>query len=190
MAAVTRTRGKTEMPRKSKTEVLPPTRHAAVPDMRAILDKLVEKKVVEIMSKDRDALFRPYFQSKRVADEIRKNQTVSERKKWGQYFKKWGCDVCGTKESSHVGLGRCSACYLRTERRLKKIMAESAGTKAAVPVFGDRLGDAAREALRPAAALPPEKRMDLETIARKALRPIWKALPRGNKRRTSAMLTE
>jgi hypothetical protein len=176
------------MPRKTKTEVLPPARHAAVANMRAILDKLVEEKIAEILSSGQDTLFQPYFQSKRVAAEIRKNQTVGEQGKWTRYFKKWGCDVCGTKKRSHRGLGRCWPCYIRTFQRLSAL-ARDAGEKDSAPVFVDRLGDMAREALEPPTPLPPEKRLDLESIAREAIRHTQKALPAGKKRRASPMLT-
>jgi hypothetical protein len=170
------------MLKKIKAEVLPPARPRIVPDTRAILDELVEEKVAEIMSKGRDALFQPYFQSKRVATEIRKIQTVSDRGKWSRYFEKWGCDVCGTKKRGHRGLGRCAPCYLRTLQRLEHL-ARDAGEKDTMPVFEDRLGDAARAALKPAEPLPPEQRLDLEGIAREALRPIQKALPAGKGRK-------
>jgi hypothetical protein len=172
------------MPRKSKTEVLPPTRPAVIPDMRAMLDRLVEEKVAQVMAKKSDALFQPYFQGRGVTTGIRKTQTVSEQRRWSRYFKKWGCDVCGTKKRGHYALGRCLNCYRRTEMRLNEIMAQLASEKGSIPVFLDRLGDVAREALRPAAApLPPEKRMDLEWIAGQALRPGQKALPAGTSRK-------
>jgi hypothetical protein len=179
------------MPRKSKSlavraEVLQPAHPAVVPDVRAMLDKLVEEKVAELMSKGSDALFQPYFQSNRVAAEIRKNQTVSEQRKWGRYFKKWGCDVCGTKKRHHRALARCEHCYNRTKMRLEEIMAQAASEKGSTQVFVDELGDMAREALRPASPpLPPEKRMDLEWIARESLRPPPKALPAAKSRKRS-----
>jgi hypothetical protein len=171
------------MPRKNRTEVLPPARPHVVPDIRAMLDKLVEEKVAELMSKGRDTLFQPYFQSKRVADEVRRNQTVSERSKWSRYFKKWGCDVCGEKKGGHMTLGRCRVCFNRTYWRLTQLLTQAASEKAATPVFEDRLGDLARAALEPPAPLPPEKRMDLEWIARQALAGPVKALPAGKNRK-------
>jgi hypothetical protein len=166
------------MPRKTKTEVLPPVRPTVIPDMRAMLEKLVEEKVAQMTAKRSDALFQPYFQGRGVAVGIRKTQTVSEQRKWSRYFKKWGCDVCGTKKRPHYALGRCMNCHHRTEHRLNEIVAQAASEKGSIPVFLDRLGDVAREALQPASPpLPPEKRMDLEWIARKSLRSALKALP-------------
>jgi hypothetical protein len=169
------------MPKKPRTELLPPVRPAIIPDMRGMLERLVEEKVAQVMAKKSDALFQPYFQGRKVAAEIRRNQTVSERKRWGRYFKKWGCDVCGTKERQHYALGRCLACYRRTEQRLNEIMAHGASQKGSIAVFLDRQGDLARAALK-ARPLPPEKRMDLEGIARESLRPIQKALPAKRKK--------
>jgi hypothetical protein len=165
------------MPRKSKTEVLPPARPRVVPDIRAMLDKLVEEKVAELMSNGGDARFQPYFQSNRVVAEVRRNQTVSERSKWTRYFKKWGCDVCGTRKRAHLGLGRCQACYFRTDQRLRELLTQAASEKAPMPVFEDRLGDLVRAALKTPEPLPPEKRMDLEWIARQALTGPVRALP-------------
>jgi hypothetical protein len=190
------------MPRKSKTEVLPPVRPTVIPDMRAMLDQLVEEKVAQVMAKRSDTLFQPYFQSRRVAAEIRRNQTVPERGKWSRYFKKWGCEVCGMKrqpgrrtdlpprtgekikKKQHYALGRCLACYKRTEERLNELMAHGAAQKGSISVFLDRQGDLARAALRPASPpLRPEKRLDLEWIARKALRSALKALPAARRNR-------
>jgi hypothetical protein len=173
-----------KMPRKTKTEVLPPARPAAViPDVRAMLDRLVEEKVGELMSKGSEALFQPYFQSKRVVQEIRKQQTVSEQEKWSRYFKKWGCDVCKTKKRPHSAHGRCNPCHQRTYQRLREIMNQAASEQASNSVFLDRQGDLAREALKPLSPpLPPEKRMDLEGIARDAIRQTRKALPARGKR--------
>jgi predicted nucleic acid-binding Zn-ribbon protein len=178
------------MPRKRKTEVLPPVRPGVIPDVRATLDELVEEKVAKLMSKDSDALFQPYFQSNRVTQEIRKNQTVSEQQKWRRYFKKYGCDRCGEKKRAHVALGRCYDCYWRTYRRLTEITSEAASEKGSMQVFVDRLGDAAREALRPASPpLPPEKRMDLEWIARDSIRSAQKALPAGKSHKRASKVS-
>jgi hypothetical protein len=174
------------MPKKTKTEVLPPAPLAVIPDMRAMLDKLVEEKVAEIMSKDAPALFQPYFQSKRVATEIRRNQTVTDHERWTAYYRKWGCDVCGQKKHGHFSLGRCANCHHRTFKRLRAIMREMASANASAPVFEDRAGDLARQALQPLSPpLPPEKRMDLEWIARDAIRSVQKALPAANSRKRS-----
>ena len=171
------------MSKKSKPEVLPPTRLSVIPDMRGMLEKLVEQKVAELMSKDSSDVFQPYFQSSKVAAEIRRNQTVSEQRKWARYFKKWGCDVCGTKKKGYSELGRCHACYTRTLRRLNEIMAQAARKKGSIQAFVDLPGELAREALKPLSPpLPPERRMDLEWIARQALKPTQKALPARRKR--------
>jgi hypothetical protein len=172
------------MPKKPKTEILPPVRPRVVPDMRAMIDKLVEEKVAEIMSKRSDSTFQPYFQGRGVAIGIRKTQTVSEQRKWSRYFKKWGCDVCETKKKQHYALGRCGNCYARTEYRLNEIIDQAASERGSIPAFLDRLGDVAREALLPvAAALTPSERLDLEKIARNALMPALKALPAGKSRK-------
>jgi hypothetical protein len=88
------------------------------------LDGLVQHKVAEIMA-DRDCVvFEPFFRSRRIADELRRLQTMPERRKWSVYYERYGCLICETQKRMHVGNGMCARCYARTFNTLKQIIAE------------------------------------------------------------------
>jgi hypothetical protein len=77
----------------------------------------------------------PFFQAKRISDEIRRMQTIPEQQKWPIYFATWGCVVCGTKTEGHAGCGMRAHCYRRTTTRLKTIVASYA-RRSDAPNFG------------------------------------------------------
>jgi|SRR6185437_2112646 len=127
------------------TQLLPP--EPRTPESEAsLLERLVHKRVAEIMGNREDLLLRPFFDIKRVSDEIRRIQTVPERLKWAVYFQRHGCLVCETKSAANARCGMCSTCYQRTGNRLRRIVAE--GLRSGMP---ERLSG------------------DLETLAKKAL---------------------
>lgn len=108
---------------KVRAEIIPARRTASVAaramDAQAMLKKIVEQQVAEIMANRDDLLFQPFLQSRRVADELRRLQTVPELRKWSVYYVRHGCLVCGAKTKSYAGCGMCGACYQRTAKRLK-----------------------------------------------------------------------
>ncbi len=118
--------------------------------LEAFLDRLIQQRVSEALSRRDDALFEPYFRPKRVADEIRRHQSVSEQRKWAMYFEKWGCIVCRRKKAMHAGNGYCSKCRIRIVSRLKTIEREqtkqyaAAGGEAQVEQITSRVRDAER----------------------------------------------
>lgn len=112
-----------------------------------ILDRLVRERVDEILASRTDLLMRPFFDSKRVSDELRRLQTMPERRKWGRYFDRHGCMICETKQHSHRGLGMCSNCYVRIFLRLMAILAEDERTQERQRI-GQSLDSIARESLR------------------------------------------
>ncbi|MEP6913828.1 MAG: hypothetical protein ABI923_13790 [bacterium] len=88
------------------------------------LTLLVKEKVAEIMA-DRDAIvFEPFFRSRQIAYELKRLQTMPERQKWSVYFGRYGCLICETRASIHVGNGMCNSCYSRTFNSLKQIVSE------------------------------------------------------------------
>jgi hypothetical protein len=116
------------MPRKKKVKEIVIEPQAAIlrtgpepsADLQAALEGMVRKRVDEILAASAtiDA-FRPSA----VAKTARRVNHIFEGKKWGLYFDKWGCLICGktavAKCYFHTGL--CSSCGARVQSRLVKI---------------------------------------------------------------------
>jgi hypothetical protein len=117
------------MPRKKKPVVeivrLPEAVLAPSPTtahLQAVLDRMVRQRVDEIMAERGDVDLEPDFQSKEVAYELQRRQTVFDRKKWRLYFEEWGCRMCQRKKwVSHASSGHCSRCVSLMNARLAKI---------------------------------------------------------------------
>ena len=138
-----------------RTELLPPAPHTRRADLEA-LERLIIEKVHAILADREDMLLQPFFSSKKVADELRRHQSVPETRKWALYFDKWGCLICGETKTTHAGNAMCNACKCRTRQRLTAILVEEM-----------------REHVQ------PQFVSSLEAIAKKAL---LKALPQGRER--------
>src|ERR1700683_5445723 len=101
-----------------RAEVLPmknPTNPGE--EAEAMLERIVQRKVAEMMATD-SSILQPFMQTRRVTNEIRKNQNVIETLKWGYYLQDWGCLVCGRKDAGHASLGMCPECYRRVVNRM------------------------------------------------------------------------
>jgi len=116
------------MPRKKKVrvEIMPRSEAALVPSPpvetpQAMLDRIVRERVDEIMAEHGAGQLDPDFQTREVAYEIQRRQTVFERRRWSIYFEKFGCRRCDNKEVSHEANGYCSKCHLLIFQRLAKI---------------------------------------------------------------------
>ncbi|MGB8799432.1 MAG: hypothetical protein WCC97_01990 [Candidatus Acidiferrales bacterium] len=141
-------------------EIVPQPQRAAPVDAKEMLRKLVEKEVAEIMARRDDFLFQPFLHDNKVANEIRRLQTVPERKAWSVVHNLHGCISCHRKDRGHAGCGMCGECYNRVmgwkRSAIRKSEREYSDDQSASPV-------------------------DLETLARKALRPTPK--PRSRRQR-------
>jgi hypothetical protein len=109
----------------NKIEVLlSPQETRRAPVQRAELERLVEKKVAEIMA-ERDALiFEPFFRSGQVAYELKRLQTVPEQEKFSVSYERYGCMICETHATPHAGNGLCQHCRGKWFRRLTQIIGE------------------------------------------------------------------
>ncbi|MGH9564204.1 MAG: hypothetical protein ACRD3S_22355 [Terracidiphilus sp.] len=119
---------------------------------KSLLERLVHEKVTEIMANREDLALRPFFDTKRVSDEIRRLQTMPERMKWAIRFERFGCLVCESKSSPHNACGMCTRCYVRTSQQLKTIVAEGMRSEMRKRFTGD-LEAIAKKALRSVPAL-------------------------------------
>jgi Zn finger protein HypA/HybF involved in hydrogenase expression len=116
------------MPRKKtpRVEIVPRSEEALVPappteTPQAMLDRIVRERVDEIMAERGAGQLDPDFQTRKVAYEIQRRQTVFERRRWSIYFEKFGCRRCDDKEVSHCGGGYCDKCHGLLWQRLAKI---------------------------------------------------------------------
>lgn len=112
-----------------RVEVVPPENPNAPrlgpDDAKKLLKDLVQKQVAEIMAQRDDFVFQPFFQQKKVSDEIRRLQTVPEQNKWNRYFGRWGCLRCRTRRAPHCSLGFCARCRKLIFERLKSVIADT-----------------------------------------------------------------
>ena len=132
--------------------VIEPRDHTA----ELMIAKIVEERVLEALAHPIDAEFQPFFQSKQVADEIKRRQTVTEQHKFSYAYEDWGCLVCGTKERPHYAIWMCENSHARATQRLRSsIRRRSPDANQPQPTFTDTV-KLARAALAPS----------LETLAK------------------------
>jgi hypothetical protein len=117
--------------------------------MQAIITRMVQDRVDEIMAERGGSQLEPGFQPKEVAYELQRRQTVFERRKWALYFLRWGCRMCNRKKNvSHASGGCCATCITRVGARLEtiKLQYERDNPEAAIDRQIDRLTSRFRSA--------------------------------------------
>ena len=95
-------------------------------ELKQAMTQLIDERVAEITGGPA-AIFQPFFQTKRLAAEIRRQQSVAEQNKYIYYYDRWGCLAgCGrTKEDAlHGSLGMCRYCFPRIFQRMQSIVRE------------------------------------------------------------------
>lgn len=80
---------------------------------RSQIQKLVQQQVAEILAKRDDFVMEPWFRTRQVAYELRRLQTVPERKSWRLVYEWGGCIICKGSELPHAGNGMCPRCRSR-----------------------------------------------------------------------------
>lgn len=85
------------------------------------VDRLVTQRIQQILSNDKLSRFSPFFEPKRLTDELRRLQSASDWHKWTEYYKAYGCYKCGDRERGHRSLGHCARCFSREWQRLEVI---------------------------------------------------------------------
>src|SRR5487761_131063 len=120
-------------------------------DLAKFLDKLVMQRVAEIFAKREEFILEPWFRTRRVAQEIRKLQTVQERNAKATYFERHGCIHCHTQDRPHYSNGICTGCYPTIVSRLNAIARESTAKHEKQPYVPRDLGKLAEECLKPSA---------------------------------------
>jgi hypothetical protein len=128
-AASARIGGRHATKKKMGVEILPASQAALAPNapaanVRALMDSMVRESMEQIMAEPGASRLQPDFQSREVSDELRRQQAVFERGKWGLYFKKWGCRRCGRKKVNHASSGHGGRCCSLLGGRLAQIKRE------------------------------------------------------------------
>jgi hypothetical protein len=104
-----------------RVEIVPSTPLFKSREAAEALKNFVQAEFARCMANREDLVFQPFFQAKKVSDEIRRMQTIPEQRKWALYFKKWGCLVCRSQQAPHSSCGMCGDCHARTVGRLRGI---------------------------------------------------------------------
>ena len=118
------------MKRQSEAIIVPEVlRPAAMERRRAksntdLVRALVQEQVAEILAARDEFVLEPFFRTRQVAHEIRRLQTVPERKKWAVYFERKGCLSCHKQNQPHASNGLCNTCHAQVFRELKEIVSE------------------------------------------------------------------
>jgi hypothetical protein len=94
-------------------EILPPEARlpASLPTTPAEFDRMMERKFAELLARRDDTAFQPYLQRRCVYQELRKLQSVPERRVWAVVYERHSCTHCRTKERPHSACGLCTRCY-------------------------------------------------------------------------------
>ncbi len=119
-------RKKNQLVRVSRVEVLPPeVRSVSPPRGEGKLQQYIQHHVAELLARREDGIFQPFFQSRRIYQELKKLQSVPEQRKWSMYFSRYGCLVCKTKKRPHSSCGMCMRCKMLVVQRLNAVVKES-----------------------------------------------------------------
>ena len=113
-----------QLVRVSRVEVLPPDVRSVGPS-ETKLQRYIQHHVAELLAQREDGIFQPFFQSRRIYQELKKLQSVPEQRKWSMYFSRYGCLVCKTKKRPHSSCGMCMRCKMLVVQRLNAVVKES-----------------------------------------------------------------
>ena len=131
-------------------QLLPP--EPRTPESEASL--LARLARLEALASKDTFLFEPSFRSKAVSDEIRRLQTMPERRLHAFRFQLFGCYRCGTKKVPHGACAHCWNCYQREVTLRKRLRSELEHSQE--PARFTDLAALAKKALR-SAELPAKR---------------------------------
>ena len=131
----------------SVMEILPRDRKQ---EFKRQVAQMIEEQVSEALSERDEKLFQPFFQTKEIAREIKRRQTLAEQHKFSYAYAKWGCLSCGTKERPMRFLWMCERCYTRRAQQLLQVIREHEAPEVLAPGFVDTVRMARASLLAPA----------------------------------------
>ena len=105
-----------------RVEILRPA--SIAPAGAEALREIVKKQVAEILASRDEFVFQPFFQAKKVSDEIKRCQNVGEQRKWSIRYERLGCLDCKERTAPHRAMGMCANCYARIRAELVAIVRE------------------------------------------------------------------
>lgn len=124
------------------------------PDPLDFIKQLVETYVAELVVRRDDFAFRPFLETARATREIKRLQTVPDRRANGSMFEEYGCISCHKNNRPHMACGMCTSCYptwlARKKRHIRKWTADGD------PGLEFKLKACAREKIARLAYLCPE----------------------------------
>ena len=137
--------------KKISVEIMP---RPATADMNAILDRIIQNRLDEILSQrgsdDQLTMGNLDRQPREISNELRQHRSMFERVKGRMYFETYGCKVCGRKKKvSHESNGCCRTCVQRIYQRERAIKQEydAQNDEAVIADNIDRLTRRARSAM-------------------------------------------
>ena len=137
--------------KKISVEIMP---RPATADMNAILDRIIQNRLDEILSQrgsdDQLTMGNLDRQPREISNELRQHRSMFERVKGRMYFETYGCKVCGRKKKvSHGSNGCCRTCVHRIYQRERAIKQEydAQNDEAVIADNIDRLTRRARSAM-------------------------------------------
>ena len=134
--------------RRSKAVALEIAPRDVSADYKRMIQQIVEERVAEALADSSSAVLQPFFQPREISREIRARQTVQEQNKWSYYWEEFSCLICRTKEHPYESLGMCRSCHMRTEQRLRRLIADHTPPTEQQQAFTDTV-KLARKALAP-----------------------------------------
>ena len=97
---------------------------ASLPTTPAEFDRLMEQKFAELLARRDDTAFQPYLQRRRLYLELRKLQSVPERRVWAVVYERHSCTHCRTRVRPHRACGLCTLCYPKISGQKRAIEKE------------------------------------------------------------------
>lgn len=125
-------------------------------NFQVLMAYAVDKRLREILAEAETAEVEPFFNTREVTHEMKRQQTVAEQNKFSYIFEDFGCLLCARADVPHYGMGMCGSCYHRTRSRMRLSVAKRA-PKGEPVRFKDTVR-LAREALLPSIEKLSKKR--------------------------------
>jgi hypothetical protein len=91
--------------------------------LAALLVKRLDSRGRELPA---DLLLRPFFESKEGANLILNLMSLDWKKKWSEYFRRYGCLRCERGRAEYASCGLCVTCHGRIVYRLRGILRDIA----------------------------------------------------------------
>ena len=130
---------------RGEIEILNPVQPAA-PNLNAALERMVERKLAEMMGDSQNGIFEPFFQARAIMHAIKKIRNHPTTAQMALLLRGVGLSHLRKQEAETSSLGMCGSCHQRTAMRLQRILRRASDDKPEQAPARD-LQDVARAAL-------------------------------------------